>query len=285
MTHTPPRAPRPSSVTRPGSRPGSPGRSAARPDPQTDGERLSKRIMALAGCSRSEAENYIDGGWVQIDGQLASNPATRVRPAQTVALDPAARLEKSEDVTIILHKLPGQPDAVDPIKGTESSAAVTQLLRPENHWASDRSGVRPAPRHFRQLRSMVMLEQAASGLLVFTQDWRRVRKLEEEAGSLEHELIFDVAGALPEGALEHMQKLLRISAEPLPASHLSVSSQKPNSSQLRLAVKGSHPGLAAYLCGQTGLQITGLRRIRLGRIGLGALPPGKWCYLAGHQRF
>ena len=112
-----------------------------------------------------------------------------------------------------------------------------------------------------------------------------MRKLEEDYASIEHECIFDVRGVLPEGALAHMEKLLRHSAEPLPASRLSLSSQKPNMGQLRLAVKGSHPGLAAYLCEQTGLEIIGLRRIRLGRVALGALPVGTWCYLTEQQRF
>ena len=34
------------------------------------GERLSKRVMQLKGCSRREAEQYIEGGWVLVDGQV-----------------------------------------------------------------------------------------------------------------------------------------------------------------------------------------------------------------------
>ena len=261
-----------------------PSRTAEGANVRAEGERLSKRVMALAGCSRSEAENYIDGGWVQVDGQPATNPATRVQQ-QTVTLDPQARLERWEDVTLVLHKPPGCTDGQEETAPRAPMQPAADLLRLENHWSGDRSGIRPAPRHFRQLRSMVPLESAGSGLLVFTQDWRRVRKLEEDYASIEHEWIFDVRGALPEGALAHMEKILRHSIEPLPASRLSISSEKPNKCQLRLAVKGSHPGLAAYLCAQSGLEIIGLRRIRLGRVALGALPVGTWCYLTEQQRF
>jgi 23S rRNA pseudouridine2604 synthase len=54
---------------------------------------------------------------------------------------------------------------------------------------------------------------------------------------------------------------------------------------LRLAVKGSHLGLAEYLCALVPLQITGLRRIRLGRVGLGELALGQWRFLGEGERF
>ena len=56
-------------------------------------------------------------------------------------------------------------------------------------------------------------------------------------------------------------------------------------SKLRMAVKGAHPGLAAYVCELAGLEITALRRIRLGRVGLGEIAIGQWRYLIDHERF
>jgi 23S rRNA pseudouridine2604 synthase len=36
---------------------------------------------------------------------------------------------------------------------------------------------------------------------------------------------------------------------------------------------------------QVGLQVLGLKRVRIGSIVLGALPVGQWRYLAPHERF
>ena len=36
------------------------------------GERLSKRVMALRQCSRSEAERFIAGGWVRVNGVVVA---------------------------------------------------------------------------------------------------------------------------------------------------------------------------------------------------------------------
>ena len=265
----------------------------------TEGERLSKHVMALRACSRSEAENLIEAGWVRVQGAVIENPATRVSAnlAQSVTIDPKARLEDLSDVTIILNKPPGHTDGVTdapqegrntknaapPKRGAPSDAAA--LLRPETRWAKDPSGIRLLQRHFRKLSGMVPLETGASGLLVFTQDWRRVRKLEEDQHSMEHELMLDVQGALPEDALQRIARALKLGGEAIAGTRFSVSSQTPALSQLRLAVKGTHPGLAAYLCEQAGLEIRGLRRIRLGRIALGALPVGQWRYVSEDERF
>ena len=44
------------------------------------GERLAKRLAAQLPCSRREAELYIEGGWVQVDGVVVEAPGARVAP-------------------------------------------------------------------------------------------------------------------------------------------------------------------------------------------------------------
>lgn len=48
--------------------------------------------------------------------------------------------------------------------------------------------------HFTKLSACVPLEPAARGLVVFTQDWRVLRKLTEDATVIEHELLAEVKG-------------------------------------------------------------------------------------------
>jgi 23S rRNA pseudouridine2604 synthase len=64
-----------------------------------------------------------------------------------------------------------------------------------------------------------------------------------------------------------------------------VGSANPERSKLRLAVKGAHLGLAAYVCELAGLHILAMRRIRLGRVSLGDLQEGTWRYLSEGERF
>ena len=69
--------------------------------------RLSKRVAALLPCSRREAELYIEGGWVTVDGVLVEESGARVADNQAVVLLPNATLEEMPPVTILLHKPAG----------------------------------------------------------------------------------------------------------------------------------------------------------------------------------
>ncbi|WP_342620674.1 RNA pseudouridine synthase [Rhodoferax sp. GW822-FHT02A01] len=276
-------------------------RTVDRTKPVVDeGERLSKKVMQLKGCSRSEAERYIEGGWVMVNGVVVEDPPFRVQQ-QTVTLSPDATLLNLGDVTLILNKPPGWLDGVDtedddedevpraaPAKSRGGKPQVKNartLLTAQNHYADDPSGIRQLKRHLLHLEAEVPLETGASGLVVFTQDWRVTRKLSEDLGAMEHELIVDVRGEVQPEHLQKIARALNDERNPLPHTKFSINSTTPESSKLRFAIKGAHPGLVAYLCEKAGLEITAMRRIRLGRVTVSDLPVGQWRYLTAHEKF
>ena len=267
----------------------------------SEGERLSKRIMQLRDCSRREAEQYIEAGFVRIDGVVVQEPQFRVT-TQNVAVDAHASLLNLLSVTLILYKPVGWTDGLEPLptqkpvtrpaagRGAPSRAPrgpqnVRSLLTAEHHSKHDHSGVRFMKSHLTKLDASVPLEYEASGLVAFTQDFRVQRKLMEDMAFIEQELIVDVRGeVLPDG-LRPIERAMRDERLRLPDFKISVGSANPERSKLRLAVKGSQLGLAPYLCELAGLEILALRRIRLGRVSLGDLEEGAWRYLAEGERF
>ncbi len=253
----------------------------------SDGERLSKRVMQLRACSRREAEQYIEGGWVKVDGVVVEEPQHRVS-TQQVSIDPNASLLNLTPVTLILHKPADWLDGREEDKPTRHKTAPKNLrsvLTPAHRSTQDRSGVRLLKPHLRDLQFSVPLEQGASGLVVFTQDWRTQRKLMEDMATMEHELMVDVVGEVTPDMLRPIERALKDERQRLPQAKISLSSSSPERSKLRLAVKGSHLGLASYLCELAGLEILALRRLRLGRVNLGDLEPGTWRYMASDERF
>ena len=257
-----------------------------------EGERLAKRVAQMLGCSRSEAEQYIEGGFVRVDGVVVEDPPFRVQQ-QAVTVDAEASLLNLSDVTLVLNKPPGWLDGLTeaPIpsphyKGKKPKIhTARELLTPAHRSPADPSDTRILKRHFNGLQASVELETGASGLVVFTQDWRAQRKLTEDLAVMEHELLIEVQGEVPPEALIPIERALRDERQRLPHAKVSVGSSGPQGSRLRLAVKGAHPGLAAHLCEIAGLNLVGLRRIRLGRVGLGDVAPGQWRYLGAHERF
>ncbi len=251
---------------------------------QTEGERLSKRIMQLRQCSRREAEQYIEAGFVRVDGVVVEEPQRRVSTEQ-VTVDPQASLLNLLSVTLVLNKPVGWSDGVETQRDARGPKDVRNLLTLAQHSPQDRSGVRCLKRHLTQLDASVPLEYQASGLLAFTQDFRVQRKLMEDMPFIEQELMLDVRGEVLPDSLGPIERAKRDERLRLPDFKISVGSANPERSKLRLAVKGSHLGLAHYLCELVGLELLALRRIRLGRVSLGDLEEGTWRYLAEGERF
>ena len=239
----------------------------------TDPIRLAKRVAELRACSRREAEQFITGGWVRVDGVVVEEPQFRVGD-QRVEIDPGADLSQTEPVTLLLHKPPGQ-DLSDGDK------PVSQLLNAATLWPEDASGIRPLKKHFAQLTLCVPLEPSASGLVVFTQDWRVARKLTDDAVTLEHEVIVEVAGEMPPDGLKRLNRGAPFEGRTPAAINVSWQSEH----RLRVALKGARPGQIAQLCEAVGLQVLSMKRIRLGRVPLGKLPEGQWRYLREDERF
>ncbi|MCS0590798.1 RNA pseudouridine synthase [Massilia norwichensis] len=230
-----------------------------------EGIRLAKRVAEFAGCSRAEAERYIAGGWVSVDGTVVDEPATRVLPAQQVALLPGATAEEPQPVTILLHKPAGL-----------HGKAALDSLQAETLFQTE-PGQRFLKRHLSRLTPAMPLETLASGLVVFSQDWRVLRKLGQDSDRIEQEYVAEVSGAIVEDGLA------RLNAGGSPKTPLKASWQ--SEARLRFAGKGIVPGQIEALCAKVGLQVTGLRRLRIGRLALSSLPVGQWRYLRDSEKF
>jgi len=235
--------------------------------------RLAKRVAELRGCSRREAERMITGGWVRVDGVVVEEPQFRVAD-QRVEIDPDANLELDDAVTLLLHKPAGR--AVDDAQDVPADLLATGTL-----WTEDASGIRPLKKHFARLSLAAPLEPSASGLVVYTQDWRVQRKLTEDAAILEQEFVVEVAGQLAADGLKRMNR--GIAYRGRTPSAIKVSWQSEN--RLRVALKGARAGEIAHLCAAAGLGVVSMKRIRMGGVSLGKVPPGQWRYLRADERF
>lgn len=233
-------------------------------------QRLSKVVAALVPCSRREAEQYIAEGWVRVNGERVEEPQFRVASNQRVEIDPHARLQAVTPATMLMHKPAGM-----------TTVQAQALLGAASHWTGDTSGIRRIKSHGAGLTAMMALPQEASGLSVFSQDGRIVRKLNEDAGLIEQELIADVAGTMAPGGLARLCSGLLLEGKALPPARVSWQSE----TRLRFAVKGIAPEWLPWMCEQVDLKLTALKRLRIGRISMAGLPPGQWRYLPPGERF
>ena len=232
--------------------------------------RLAKCVAERFNCSRGEAILYIEGAGVTVDGVVVEEPGFRVTGQEQIALLPGADLTPIEDVTFLLHKPAGI-----------AVANVPEQIVTENQAAEDRSGMRFLKRHRKELVMLDPLDNAASGLMVFTQDWRVKRKLVDDLSRVEQEFVVEVSGQISEGGLQLLNQSINFNGKP--SAPAKVSWQ--NETRLRFARKELSLRLITLLCERVGLSVVSVRRIRIGRIPMGGLLVGQWRYLMGHERF
>jgi 23S rRNA pseudouridine2604 synthase len=218
--------------------------------------RLNKRVAEERGCSRREAEMYIEGGFVSVDGEIVEEVGARVASEQKITIAEDATLLEITPVTILLHKPAGAAQPLHLLNADSLTRTVP--------------GKRFLKRHITGQEQVAPLDAKASGLVIFTQDFRVNRKLSEE--SVEQEIIVEVSGTIIEDGLRQLNTI-----------NGKVSWQ--NETRLRFAMKNAKLGLIEKLCKEVGLKVVGMKRIRVGRISMSSLPAGEWRYLQDYERF
>ncbi|RKP52716.1 pseudouridine synthase [Trinickia fusca] len=276
----------------PNGRPSRPARPAASASSSVsavnaDGTmRLSKRMSELSLCSRREADEWIENGWVRVDGVVVDTLGARVRPEQRIEVSSEAHASQARQVTILLHKPVGYVSG----QAEDGYEPAVTLITPANHWEGDRSDTRFSPSHLRTLAPAGRLDIDSTGLLVLTQDGRIAKQLIGEHSGVEKEYLVRVTyGELTTDIDQHFPPeklaLLRfgLSLDDVPLKAAKVSWQ--NGEQLRFVLREGKKRQIRRMCELVGLHVVGLKRVRMGSVVLGALPQGQWRYLLPNESF
>jgi 23S rRNA pseudouridine2604 synthase len=228
-------------------------------------------------CSRREADLFIERGWVYVDGEKITTLGTKVDPNQAIKLNKQALEQQARRVTILLNKpvgyVSGQPEKGYP---TALSLIIHQTMFDADqdslhHSPVRRTGMAPAGR----------LDIDSSGLLVLTQDGRVARQLIGADSKMEKEYLARTRGNLSDKGLELLRHGLCLDSKPLRPARVSWQ----NKDQLKFILTEGKKRQIRRMCEEVGLQVTAIKRVRIGNIRLGNLPVGKWRYLRPNERF
>jgi 23S rRNA pseudouridine2604 synthase len=247
--------------------------------------RLSKRMSELGLASRREADEWIEKGWVRVDGQVVRELGSRVVPGQRVTIDAPARQMQAKQVTVLLNKPIGYVSG----QAEDGYEPAFVLVMPQNQWTEDGSGVRFARDHLRSLVPAGRLDIDSTGLLVLTQDGRVAKTLIGENSPIEKEYLVRVQSlsgeplpqALSPLQLAQLNHGLELDGQPLQPAKV----EWVNEDQLRFVLVEGKKRQIRRMCEAVGLKVTGLKRVRIGRVMLGDLPVGQWRYLRGDEAF
>ena len=251
--------------------------------------RLNKRMAELGLCSRREADAWIEHGWVRVNGQVAEM-GMQVGSTDRITVEREAQAQQEQQVTVLLHKPMGYVSG----QAEDGHEPAMVLFQARNQWSGDTTRIRFSPAQFKGLAPAGRLDIDSVGMLVMTQDGRVARQLIGEDADMEKEYLVRVTCAGPQGDIAvnvqahfpaaQMQRLRHgLSLDGKPLKPAQVEWQNPE--QLRFVLKEGKKRQIRRMCEQVGLAVTGLKRIRIGRVSLGQLPLGQWRYLRQDESF
>lgn len=251
--------------------------------------RLNKRLADMGLCSRREADEWIERGWVRVNGQVAAM-GSKVGAQDRVDVERQAEAAQAERVTILLNK----PMGVVSGQAEDGHEPAVTLINAASRWREDRARMRFAPHHLKGLAPAGRLDIDSVGLLVLTQDGRIARHLIGQDSGIEKEYLVRVAPAddptgqardtqarTPPEAIARLRHGLQLDGKPLKPAKVSWQ----NEEQLRFVLREGKKRQIRRMCELVGLKVVGLKRIRIGSVLLGQLPVGQWRYLGEHERF
>lgn len=234
--------------------------SAARTPPE--GERLQKYLAHAGVASRRHAEEMIVAGAVSVNGQVVRELGARVDPAHD-EIRLHGRLVRpgaSEHLYILLNK---PTDTVTTAYDPQRRRTVLDLLPDE--WVARR--VYPVGR----------LDRDTEGLLLLTDDGELALRLTHPRYALTKEYAALVAGQPTPATLQRLEHGLLLPGERRPtaparawleqragdATWVGIELHEGRNRQVRRMLEAvDHPAIR-------------LRRVRVGPLTLGRLPPGK----------
>lgn len=218
-------------------------------------ERLQKIIARAGVASRRHAEGLILSGQVAVNGKIVTELGTKA-DAERDHIRVAGKLLRPTEakVYIALHK----PDGV-----------VATLQDPE--------GRRTIADFVRGLAGRVFpvgrLEYHASGLMLLTNDGELANRM-MRARELRQEYLCKIEGALTEVEIRETERRGHVKlqrAKGMPAGWWEVKTSGASKDEFRQSL------IAA------GHHVDKLRRIAIGNIELGALPPGRYRHIAAEE--
>lgn len=239
------------------------------------GVRISKLMAARGLCSRREADAYIERGMVYVNGEKVTQLGTRAAPDAKIELAGRAQNRQAALATILLHKPVGYVSG----QAEDNHLPAIVLIKPETQMAGDIQRFRPL--FLKGLAPAGRLDIDSTGLLVLTQDGRIARQLIGADSDIEKEYLVRVEGTLDERGLQRLNHGLALDGKPLKRAKVSWQ----NEDQLRFILKEGRKRQIRRMCELVGLKVTGLKRVRIGRVKLSDLPPGQWRYLRIDEKF
>lgn len=227
------------------------------------GVRINRYISDKGLCSRREADKWVEAGRVTINKKVATL-GDRVLESDTVKVDGKAIPKKRAENIIIAYNKP---------VGVE---CTTNLEVPEN--------IIDAVGFEERIFPIGRLDKMSEGLILLTNVGELVNKVLRSENNHEKEYVVYLNNPITDAALEKMKKglWLDIGGERLKTKECVV--ERIRTDCIRMVLTEGKNRQIRRMLENFDIRAKRLKRIRVLKVSLGDLPPGKWRYLSAREK-
>ncbi len=240
---------------------------------ETETIRLQKYLSDCGVLSRRAAEEEIKAGRVTVNGEVAEL-GCKVDPVHDVICWKKKRIclplvhGKREYTYVLLHKPVGYVTTLSDDKGRPS---IAELLR----------GVK------KRLYPVGRLDMYSDGLLLCTDDGDLTNKLTHPSHTVEKIYLATIPGRLTPDEITALGEPIEIDGRmtrPVETRKMadSIAAGKPATVVQFTLYEGRNRQIRR-MCEAHDVKVLALTRIRMGKLDLGTLAPGKWRYLTPEE--
>ena len=205
-------------------------------------------------------------------------PGTTVSESCTVALDPRAKGYQQDLITVLVHKPIGYVSSQPEKRYRPAASLITRSNQFSNSKSTTRSKIRWP---IRGLAPAGRLDIDSTGLLVLTQDGRIAKQLISADSNIEKEYLVRVNREVLPEAVKKLTSGLKLDGVTLATARIELL----DDNYFRMVLTEGRKRQIRRMCDQVGLEVTGLKRVRIGKVKLGSLPLGKWRRLERNEAF
>ena len=219
--------------------------------------RLNKYLSESGVCSRREADRLIEEGRVMVDGEVAVM-GMKISSGQEVMVDGKVITPEEKMIVLAVNKPRG-------IVCTEEKREPDNIIRYLNY---------PT-----RITYAGRLDKDSEGLLLMTNNGDIINKMMRAGNYHEKEYLVTVNKPMTDTFLEKMAGGVPI----LDTVTRPCQIKKEGKRTFRIILTQGLNRQIRRMCQQRGYRLRRLKRVAMGRLSLGDLPPGKWRHLTASE--
>ncbi len=240
---------------------GKPGGRDSKPGPAPkahEGERIAKAMARAGACSRRDAEEWIAGGRVAVNGKVLSSPAFNVTASDRITIDGKPLAARERTRLFLFHKPRGYVTTDHDPEGRETIFDYLAQRHPE------------LPR----LMTVGRLDINTEGLLMLTNDGGLARTLElPQTGWLRRYRV-RAHGSTDQAALDTLAKGVHVEGVDYAPIEAKLDRVQGANSWLTLSLREGKNREVRRVLGSLGLDVNRLIRVSYGPFQLGEIAEG-----------